>query len=604
MHPDPRLAGYLKSNDPFPEKLKPALKDHLARLQHHISVLDRQTATLDDQIQDCQLSLEALQKKMDALSRVRSRILRYRAEAQVKKTGYEGVPSAIRRIPAEVIAKILAFTLPTRDGLLGRSGRSQFLKYRHVSKLWRATSLSTPSLWRGIDIGQEDFVRRYRWDGDDFETRQSFARCLTSWFSHAGREASVHLSVSPILGLKFAHILEFIRQSGFHVSSLMLKDGNMDSHFRRHSDLELLSDASHSYPTITLLAVALNSRSCISENGVHTFELAQSFPSLRTFVLQDSTVPPIPFKFAHKMLQHLQLNLMSYTALQFVALLQVLPVLETLQLWKCSGNEQIDEDSNPTFYVHHKLRKITLVQSVPIKWFSRLTFPSLELIHAHGDFGSSQACSDAGVRLNKLIANFPSNPSVVTTVLHQKPFMRGLLSEHSSIKFLEINKFSDLDPFTFQKEDDDNNSPSHPFLIPSSLRFIRCWERGTNATFQAWARNLRRYLRCNQELRVLVPNCVKGEHFLSRWIPRRDHAGLYVSKHRYTYRAGTLFREGKFILCFHARSSGFPSRSSRIAAARRAVHKRRIQKLMKGRSRRDRRQYHRESAIFSMPLVS
>lgn len=71
----------------------------------------------------------------------------------------EGAVLPFCRMPTEILASILGFAFPTRDGLLGRAERSQFKRYRQVSWLWRETLFSSPSLRCSIHIGLDDAKR-------------------------------------------------------------------------------------------------------------------------------------------------------------------------------------------------------------------------------------------------------------------------------------------------------------------------------------------------------------------------------------------------------------------------------------------------------------
>ncbi|KAH6908966.1 hypothetical protein BKA70DRAFT_1222518 [Coprinopsis sp. MPI-PUGE-AT-0042] len=154
---------------------------------------------------------------------------------------HERTLSPLRCVPAEILAMILRFALQMRK----RPSRSLWeAPIRGLSmriEFWNATSLSTSSLWRGIHIGQDDFAELRPRNGQAAEARQHFAKYFTSWFSHTGRGASLHLAVSPIFGVKPTHILEVIQESNVYVSSLSFEGGETGRHFREYVDLTVLS---------------------------------------------------------------------------------------------------------------------------------------------------------------------------------------------------------------------------------------------------------------------------------------------------------------------------------------------------------------------------
>ncbi|KAH6873500.1 hypothetical protein BKA70DRAFT_1482661 [Coprinopsis sp. MPI-PUGE-AT-0042] len=495
----------------------------------------------------------------------------------------------------QIVATILAFALQTRSGLLSLSERRQSRDYQRISKLWRATSLSTPCLWRGIHIGQDDFAQLRPWYGQEVEIRQRFAKYLTSWFSHAGLGARLHLAVSPIFGLKVAHILEIIQESTFCISSLALEAGKNGHHFRQYADLAVLSNRPNSYPALDSLTLSFPIRLNISGEGSHTFNLTQSFPGLCVLTLNDGTGRTIPVNFAHQTLQHLHLNSFTYSPLQFSRLLQSLPNLEALQVYKCATavGANLDGVEIPPYY-HQKLHSITFAHSVPVEWFKALTCPSVKVVRIEGDFGSRDDYSDAGKRLSELIINFlPSDLTVIGFAVHQGPMLRQLLRNSSSISALAMRCFSDLNPLHFvdkHEAKDDLGIPLHPFLIPTSLKYIRCWEKGAESTFCSWAEDLQRYLRFDQELEVEAPRCYEGTCLLKHFIPADEVPGSLMLFHNYMYHEFAVCRGDKFTFYFYPKKLPAVPRSRRLAGARLAFRRHAVRMSVKVELRGVRRQ--------------
>ncbi|KAH6873497.1 hypothetical protein BKA70DRAFT_1450240 [Coprinopsis sp. MPI-PUGE-AT-0042] len=139
----------------------------------------------------------------------------------------------------------------------------------------------------------------------------------------------------------------------------------------------------------------------------------------------------------------------------------------------------------------------------------------------------------------KLIVN--SLPSEV----RQGPMLRELLRNCSSIGAIAIRRFSDLDPMNdvAEHEDkDENGTLLYPFLISTSLSYIRCREKGTESTFWSWAENTQRYLRPGQELEVEAPKCFASSIFLQYSTPAIGFSGRLVLYHSYSYQETAPFR--------------------------------------------------------------
>jgi F-box-like len=606
MKPDPRLAPYLISNDPLPDKLRIAVNDCISQLQQQILSLDDERSGVDLQVLELRSQIQAIQERISSLTQDRNQIQAQRAQAQKEKTQYEATISQVRRIPPEVVASILGFALHNRDRYLGRSERRQFKRYQCVCRLWRATSLSSPTLWRAIRIGREDFPRYTEYWGDK-RLRVFLLECVKSWFSRGGSGAHVRLAISPVRGLDVDIILEVIHRSGFHFTTLSLDPGEAGCHFDKYRDLETLSGGPHNYPSITSLSISLRD----TDGGrFETCDLAQSFPALTTFTLYSYTGVRIRTTFVHPTLQHLNLCYCSYASLPFSRQLQNLPNLKNLQLYSCttlSSTRQNDLEADR--YAHPNLRMVTFTDSVPVGFFENLAFSSLKFLRVEGDLGTTDSYSNAGKGLsNFIVDSLPSNITLVAFAKRQSPMIRELLTGRSSIMTLSIRSFSDLDPVAFtepaQGEGVEDNLPrrSH-FLIPSSLESVRCIEKSSEDVFWAWADMIERYLRPDQTLKVEAPGCSTPSLVLELNIPEFDFVGTVSFCRSLVYRENALLRAGKFLFCYYPLKT-LAHQRRRIKYARMAVRKHMVWMSMKGVARKERRQPSRRSAIFSMPLVS
>ncbi|KAJ7114029.1 hypothetical protein C8R44DRAFT_549326, partial [Mycena epipterygia] len=85
--------------------------------------------------------ISRLQERLKELEEERASLASYRAE--------HAILSPLRRIPPEVLGEIFVWTLP--DALnAGRDLKDSPWLLTHISRRWRETVLSTPSLWSFI----------------------------------------------------------------------------------------------------------------------------------------------------------------------------------------------------------------------------------------------------------------------------------------------------------------------------------------------------------------------------------------------------------------------------------------------------------------------
>ncbi|KAJ7777004.1 hypothetical protein B0H16DRAFT_1879177 [Mycena metata] len=106
---------------------------------------------IDLRLVDLGAEIAALQRQLEQLTEERQSLIRLRAQNNA-------VFSPLRRIPPEVLAEIFTWTLPlARNSSLRRrffSHDSPWL-LTHISRLWRAVAISTPSLWSLLTISYQ-----------------------------------------------------------------------------------------------------------------------------------------------------------------------------------------------------------------------------------------------------------------------------------------------------------------------------------------------------------------------------------------------------------------------------------------------------------------
>ncbi|KAH6905631.1 hypothetical protein BKA70DRAFT_1503054 [Coprinopsis sp. MPI-PUGE-AT-0042] len=171
MKPDPGLIPFLKVNDPLPDWLLTRLDTYL---EHRAQ-----------RIQFCQDEAARLRREAESLEH-ESRRLRFQSDI------YAPLRNPMRRIPPEILAKIMHSVLGGPGCFVDQWGRVEFLHLRQVAKEWRRTAYSTPSLWRFLSIDLEDFPGLAAGPSVALVT---LTRRLDWWFGHAGRNAEVHLDL-------------------------------------------------------------------------------------------------------------------------------------------------------------------------------------------------------------------------------------------------------------------------------------------------------------------------------------------------------------------------------------------------------------------------
>ncbi|KAJ7437440.1 hypothetical protein B0H11DRAFT_2107177 [Mycena galericulata] len=98
-----------------------------------------------------QARIRVLNSQLDALQATMERILRERDEITDSVRKHAAVVSPVRRVPSELISKILALTPCTRH-VNGLAVTCPPWRLGHICSSWRSAALSSPFLWSSIEI--------------------------------------------------------------------------------------------------------------------------------------------------------------------------------------------------------------------------------------------------------------------------------------------------------------------------------------------------------------------------------------------------------------------------------------------------------------------
>ncbi|KAH6899372.1 hypothetical protein BKA70DRAFT_1314230 [Coprinopsis sp. MPI-PUGE-AT-0042] len=211
MLPDPRLVPFISSNDPFPSSLADHLEAYLGSLDKRIGELEVTLYRLEGEFERLRTQLQTARSERKNLAEKRSQ--------------YQRVNTAVRRLPPEVVALILRHALTLCHGLgggrgraLGKHDREYFAGLRSVSRLWRTTAMTTPDLWRYLEVVLEA----------DTSSSQLASR-LKGWFSKGGTNAELMLKLSRfgVLPHGSTDILPCLNQPGLNFATISL--GSYDS---------------------------------------------------------------------------------------------------------------------------------------------------------------------------------------------------------------------------------------------------------------------------------------------------------------------------------------------------------------------------------------
>ncbi|KAH6908889.1 hypothetical protein BKA70DRAFT_1279064 [Coprinopsis sp. MPI-PUGE-AT-0042] len=363
---DPRILPYTNNNDPLPSKLRPVLDRHLEAARIQVAIRDNKIQRLEKEIEDLQLELQRQREERDGHNSA------IRALASTA--------SVVRRLPPEIIASILAFSaVAGRRGI----GERYILNACAVSKLWRCTALSTPTLWRALHIHLDRFANGKSHD----QAKLLLGSTLDLWFSRSGEGAGVELSFSRgdrfCDGLPACDIVDWVLHSRFQFAMLSFMDVLLTL-----SDLQsLLSTNAPSLHQTEVLSVGVAPARSTASQVTPTIDVSSTLPNLEVL----SIVGHLKFGLLQALIVHRSLTELhlAQVRLRTGELLRVMGgchSLQSLVLHRSSQllNEETGAQASSPL-THISMRKIRVYNNI-LDFFSGLTCPALEKLELDSDF--------------------------------------------------------------------------------------------------------------------------------------------------------------------------------------------------------------------------
>ncbi|KAH6873530.1 hypothetical protein BKA70DRAFT_1352820 [Coprinopsis sp. MPI-PUGE-AT-0042] len=396
MIPDTRLNLYAHiNNEPLPEHLKPTLTTFLSHLEQHDQACGHNHQRIEEDIEEKQSIIQALESQIKCLKAVQLRLLTTRATISRRKRLYGTTLSPFRRMPPEIIAKIIEFaTSGVYCGFTEAPERHHFRNLRAVCRLWRQTALSTPYLWRAVGIAHYEFpapsarvIDSSSWD--------AFAQSFISWFSRGGASAPVKIFLS---GGSLDHTMfmfQTMRKSKLNftsaIISIILKVDQDDG----HNNLKfLVPSPTESGATLPLknISIFLDRPGLRAEGSPRqVLDLTHHLPHLSTFTLSYSQGPTFePPSFFHKTMTALFLRRIHLPAHEVEFVLEGLPQLKYLILQRCTPLPFEETDVMALPYAHSALQSIEFHHGIPQSFVSRLVCPSLRILVVSGEAPKGQ----------------------------------------------------------------------------------------------------------------------------------------------------------------------------------------------------------------------
>jgi hypothetical protein len=173
---DPNILHYVMTNDPLPSKLKPIRDACIEDAKTRVVVCDALIGEMEVKILDREAKIKALEKELDDLQVALAQQNDEKGFHDAAIQAPAGSISAFRRIPAEIVASIMIWSVPSAWDL------------EHLA-LSRVSSVSRR--WRRLTV---DLVSISAWRTRQ-QARKRLAHTLDDWLSRGAEGAGIELTL-------------------------------------------------------------------------------------------------------------------------------------------------------------------------------------------------------------------------------------------------------------------------------------------------------------------------------------------------------------------------------------------------------------------------
>jgi hypothetical protein len=496
MEIDPLICPYTCCNDPLPANLKPVLDAQLETSRSRISACEALISNAEEKAQECCRRMLALEEEMEGIKGEMNGHREKKEKLDEVRQKLVSTTSAIRRVPPEVIASIMWYSIWDDDGTVQNGW---LIKLCCVSTLWRDTGFSTPVLWRSVNIG----LGHHRSNSnprDPDVAKAKLSRFLNQWVSRCGdgKGIEVYFSPKPFARLPInaqlqgRDIVEWIHASNFTFRSLTFQ-GILSS----TDDVKSLFSPNSLVSSLQAMRALVMDVRAFTSSVTHlrarsSIDLDLVMPALDHLKLLPSVSRLLSMHFKHSNVTNLVLEGMTLGTWCTPHVLKNLPALQHLYLNHCVrpnvGQVQSFAVERCSTIIHRSLRVISVTDFICGEFFTEIACPSLErleLIPGAKPMALTMLDEDGG----KLVGEFihRSEPPELALYLGSPfpvHFLNPLLS--SSCPHIKELDLATRDSLPVEASMDGTR-----LLVPRSVARIRYGECLTeNQEAEAWANQL------------------------------------------------------------------------------------------------------------------
>ncbi|KAH6908872.1 hypothetical protein BKA70DRAFT_1562356 [Coprinopsis sp. MPI-PUGE-AT-0042] len=367
---DPRILPYTQNNDPLPATLKSTLDSHLEEGRARVAACDVHIGETEEKIKALKKELAGLQVELEAEMTTKNN-----CEHSIR--ALTSTVSVLRRLPPEIVATIIKVAVYDLD--LSHNREKRLLDLSTVSKLWRNTALSTPSLWRSLRAD----LRRFSSMRNRKQSRLYFTSTVNQWLSRGGEDAEIDMAVvgSRNVRLQSWDVIDWIQTSSFNFVSLAFHGV-----FRIFEEVQPLftthAPSLNSVQRLTIDLPSLRKRLVQVPERPHSINANSALPNLDHLILSVNNDKNISVFFAHATLTKIEISVVTLKDGDILKLMGGLPSLQSLVL-DCCSIQELEEDAapgeeDPSPLTHRSMRTISLHDAPYGQLFDDITCPALE----------------------------------------------------------------------------------------------------------------------------------------------------------------------------------------------------------------------------------